>query len=320
MRALSGIQPSGEFHVGNYFGAMRQYVDLQGADHEGFYFIANYHALTTLRDPHELRRLTTDVAMNFMAFGIDPGRSVLFRQSDVPQVCELAWLLSCVTPMGLLERCHAYKDKTAQGIGADHGLFAYPVLMAADILIYDSDVVPVGQDQKQHVEVTRDIAIKFNDAFGPTLKVPEPLILPAVAVVPGVDGRKMSKSYGNVIPVFDTDAAIKKRVMSIVTDSTPVEDPKDPDACNVFALYKLFATPEQTAEMADRYRRGGTGYGEVKKALLALVMERFAEARARKRELQADPARVEEVLQAGGARARETARAVLERCREAAGF
>lgn len=320
MRALSGIQPSGEFHIGNYFGAMKQYVDLQGADHEGYFFIANYHALTTIREAAELRRLTLDVVMNFLAFGIDPARSVLFRQSDVPQVCELAWLLSCVTPMGLLERCHAYKDKTAQGIPADHGLFAYPVLMAADILIYDSDVVPVGQDQKQHVEVTRDIAIKFNEAFGPTLKVPEPLILPAVAVVPGVDGRKMSKSYGNVIPVFESDAAIKKRVMGIVTDSTPVEDPKDPEKCNVFALYKLFATPEQTAEMAERYRKGGTGYGEVKKALLGLLLEHFADARGRKRELEAHPGQVEEILQAGGAQAREMATQVLERCRAATGF
>lgn len=320
MRALSGIQPSGEFHIGNYFGAMRQYVELQNSDHEGYYFIANYHALTTIREPAELRRLTQDVAMNFLAFGIDPNRSVLFRQSDVPQVCELTWLLSCVTPMGLLERCHAYKDKVAQGISPDHGLFAYPVLMAADILIYDSDIVPVGQDQKQHVEVTRDIAIKFNEAFGQTLKLPEPYILKDVAVVPGIDGRKMSKSYGNQIPVFDTDAAIKKKIMSIVTDSTPVEAPKDPERCTVFALYKLFASPEQVEEMAARYRKGGVGYGEVKKALVPMVLEYFADARRRKRELLADPDYVEDVLQAGGAKAREAACEVLGRCREAAGF
>jgi tryptophanyl-tRNA synthetase len=320
MRALSGIQPSGEFHIGNYFGAMRQYVELQNSENEGYYFIANYHALTTIREPAELRRLTQDVAMNFIAFGIDPERSVLFRQSDVPQVCELTWLLSCVTPMGLLERCHAYKDKVAQGISADHGLFAYPVLMAADILIYDSDVVPVGQDQKQHVEVTRDIAIKFNEAFGQTLKLPEPYILKDVAVVPGTDGRKMSKSYGNQIPVFDTDSAIKKKIMGIVTDSTPVEDPKDPEKCNVFALYKLFATAEQTEEMAARYRKGGMGYGEVKKALVPMVLEYFADARRRKQELIADPDYVEDVLQAGGARARATACEVLERCRAASGY
>ncbi len=320
MRALSGIQPSGEFHIGNYFGAMKQYVELQAEDHEGFFFIANYHALTSIRVADELRRLTRDVAMNFLAFGIDPARSVLFLQSDVPQVTELTWLLSCVTPMGLLERCHAYKDKIAQGLPADHGLFAYPVLMAADILIYDSDVVPVGQDQKQHVEVTRDIAIKFNEAFGETLKLPEPYILPSVAVVPGVDGRKMSKSYGNTIPVFETDKAIRKRVMGVVTDSTPVEDPKDPDACNVFALYKLFATDEQVAAMAERYRRGGVGYGEVKKELAGMVLEYFADARAKKRELVADPSYVEDVLRAGGARAREKASEVLGRCRHAAGF
>jgi tryptophanyl-tRNA synthetase len=320
MRALSGIQPSGEFHIGNYFGAMRQYVELQNSDHEGYYFIANYHALTTIREPALLRQLTQDVAMNFLAFGIDPNRSVLFRQSDVPQVCELMWLLSCVTPMGLLERCHAYKDKVAQGISPDHGLFAYPVLMAADILIYDSDIVPVGQDQKQHVEVTRDIAIKFNEAFGQTLKLPEPYILKDVAVVPGTDGRKMSKSYGNQIPVFDSDEAIRKKIMSIVTDSTPVEAPKDPDKCTVFALYKLFATPEQTEELAARYRKGGVGYGEVKKKLVAMVLEYFADARQRKRELLAHPDYVEDVLQAGGAKARETASEVLARCREAAGF
>ena len=250
MRVLSGIQPTGEFHVGNYFGAMKQYVDLQDDDNEGYYFIANYHALTTIQDADELRRLTADVAMNFLAFGIDPERSVLFRQSDVPQVTELTWLLSCITPMGLLERCHAYKDKVSQGLSADHGLFAYPVLMAADILIYDSNLVPVGQDQKQHVEVTRDLAIRFNQTFGETLVVPEPYILRNVAVVPGVDGRKMSKSYDNMIPVFATDKAIKKRVMGIVTDSTPVQEPKDPDECNVYALYKLFATEDQAQDMA----------------------------------------------------------------------
>ena len=320
MRALSGIQPSGEFHIGNYFGAMKQYVDLQNSDNEGYYFIANYHALTTIREPGELRRLTQDVAMNFLAFGIDPDRSVLFRQSDVPQVTELTWLLSCVTPMGLLERCHAYKDKVSQGLPSDHGLFAYPVLMAADILIHDADLVPVGQDQKQHVEVTRDIAMKFNEAFGETLKLPEPYILPQVAVVPGIDGRKMSKSYGNAIGVFDTDASIKKRIMGIVTDSTPVEDPKNPDTDNVFALYRLVATPEQTAEMAQRYRCGGLGYGTAKKELVPLVLEYFAEARRRKQELLADPAYVEDVLQAGGAKARATACEVLDRCRTAAGY
>ncbi|MDI9582908.1 MAG: tryptophan--tRNA ligase [Acidobacteriota bacterium] len=321
MRVLSGIQPTGEFHVGNYFGAMRQYVDLQKqADNDCYYFIANYHALTSIREPELLRSLTQDVLLNFLAFGIDPDRSVLFRQSDVPEVTELTWILSCITPMGLLERCHAYKDKVSQGLPADHGLFAYPVLMASDILIYDSNLVPVGQDQKQHVEVTRDLAIKFNQMYGETLVVPEPYILENVAVVPGVDGRKMSKSYDNTIPVFADDKVIKKRIMSIVTDSTPVEDPKDPDTCNVFALYKLFAAPEETAEMAERYRAGGVGYGEVKKRLVALFFDYFAEARARKRELLNDPGMVEEMARAGAAKARAKAREVLDRCRSAAGF
>ncbi|NSW57998.1 MAG: tryptophan--tRNA ligase [Armatimonadetes bacterium] len=321
MRVLSGIQPTGEFHVGNYFGAMRQYVDLQKqADNDCYYFIANYHALTTIREPELLRSLTQDVLLNFLAFGIDPDRSVLFRQSDVPEVTELTWILTCITPMGLLERCHAYKDKVSQGIPADHGLFAYPVLMASDILIYDSNLVPVGQDQKQHVEVTRDLAIKFNQIYGETLVVPEPYILENVAVVPGVDGRKMSKSYDNTIPVFAEDNVIKKRIMSIVTDSTPVEDPKDPDRCNVFALFKLFASPDETAEMAERYRAGGVGYGEVKKRLVTLFFDYFAEARARKRELLKDPRMVEEIARAGAARARAKASEVLDRCRSAAGF
>jgi len=320
VRVLSGIQPTGEFHIGNYFGAMKQYVDLQEEEHEGYYFIANYHAFTSIHDPAELRRLTQDVVMNFLAFGIDPERSVLFRQSDVPQVTELTWLLSCITPMGLLERCHAYKDKISQGLAADHGLFAYPVLMASDILIYDSNLVPVGQDQKQHVEVTRDLALKFNQMFGETLVVPEPYILKTVAVVPGVDGQKMSKSYDNTIPVFDTDKGIKKRIMSIKTDSTPVEDPKDPDTCNVFALYQLFATEEQSREMAERYRAGGLGYGEVKKALVTMVLDHFADARARKQELINNPDYVEDVAQAGAAKARAKAAEVLDRCRSACGF
>jgi len=320
MRVLSGIQPTGEFHVGNYFGAMKQYVDLQDDDNEGYYFIANYHALTTIQDADELRRLTADVAMNFLAFGIDPERSVLFRQSDVPQVTELTWLLSCITPMGLLERCHAYKDKVSQGLSADHGLFAYPVLMAADILIYDSNLVPVGQDQKQHVEVTRDLAIRFNQTFGETLVVPEPYILRNVAVVPGVDGRKMSKSYDNMIPVFATDKAIKKRVMGIVTDSTPVQEPKDPDECNVYALYRLFATEDQAQDMAERYRAGGMGYGEAKKELLQMMLDYFADARRRKQELIENPSYVEDVLQAGAAKAREKAAQVLHRCRAACGY
>ncbi|MFQ6132748.1 MAG: tryptophan--tRNA ligase [Armatimonadota bacterium] len=319
MRALSGIQPSGALHIGNYFGAIQQYVKLQ-AEHEGFYFIADYHALTSIRDPATLREYTLQLATDMLALGLDPERSVLFKHSDVPEVTELTWLLSTVTPMGLLERCHAYKEKVAEGLPADHGLFAYPVLMAADILIYDSDVVPVGQDQKQHVEVTRDIAGKFNNTYGEALKLPEPLILPELATIPGLDGRKMSKSYDNAILIFEEPAVLKKKVMSIVTDSTPVEAPKNPDRCNVFALYKLFATQEEREEMAQRYRAGGLGYGEAKKELAQRITEFFAPHRERRQKLAADPDYVREVFKAGAERARSEAAIVLGRCREAAGL
>ena len=318
MRSLSGIQPSGALHIGNYFGAIKQYISLQDV-HEGYYFIANYHALTTVRDAATMRVNCVALAMDFLALGLDPRRSVLFLQSDVPEVCELSWLLSTVTPMGLLERCHAFKEKVAEGIAADHGLFAYPVLMAADILIYRSDLVPVGQDQKQHVEVTRDMALKFNNTYGEVLKLPEALILPEVAVVPGIDGRKMSKSYGNAILIFEEPEEIKSKVMRIKTDSTPVEDPKDPDTCNVFALYRLFATNGQRAEMAERYRKGGVGYGEVKKQIVALMTEYFAEARARRKELEKTPDYVMDVLRAGGRTARAEARRTLDAAREAVG-
>jgi len=318
MRALSGIQPSGALHIGNYFGAIKQYVELQ-QQHEGFYFLANYHALTSIRDAQTLREYSLQLATDLLALGLDPGKSVIFKQSDVPEVTELTWLLSTVTPMGLLERCHAYKEKVAEGLPADHGLFAYPVLMAADILIYDSDLVPVGQDQKQHVEVTRDIAAKFNATYGEVLKLPEALILPELAVVPGLDGRKMSKSYDNTILIFEEPGALKKKVMSIVTDSTPVEAPKDPDKCNVYALYKLFATSEEQEEMAQRYRAGGLGYGEVKEELGRRIADFFASYRERRRKLAADPDHVRDVLKAGAQRARSEARVVLDRCRQAVG-
>jgi tryptophanyl-tRNA synthetase len=319
MRALSGVQPSGALHIGNYFGAIKQYIDLQES-HEGYYFIANYHALTSLREAATMRANCLNLAMDFLALGLDPKRSVLFLQSDVPEVCELTWLLSTVTPMGLLERCHAYKEKIAEGVPADHGLFAYPVLMAADILIYQSDVVPVGQDQKQHVEVTRDIAIKFNNTYGDVLKVPEALILPEVAVVPGIDGRKMSKSYGNTILVFDEPAEVKAKVMRVKTDSTPVEEPKDPETCNIFGLYRLFASDVQREAMAERYRKGGVGYGEVKKEVVALMTEYFAEARARRAELAKTPDYVMDVLREGGRTARDEGRGTLARAREACGL
>jgi tryptophanyl-tRNA synthetase len=318
MRSLSGIQPSGALHVGNYFGAIRQYIDMQ-AQHEGFYFIANYHAMTTIRDRDTLLGNCLNLATDFLALGLDPARSVLFLQSDVPEVTELTWLLSTVTPMGLLERCHAYKEKTSEGLPADHGLFAYPVLMAADILIYDSDVVPVGQDQKQHVEVTRDIAEKLNSTYGELLKLPAPLILDSTAVVPGVDGRKMSKSYGNTILIFEEPEDIKAKVMRIKTDSTPVEDPKDPDECSVFALYRLFADDEQRETMAERYRKGGVGYGEVKKALVPLMADYFADARVRRAALAASPDTVIDVLRAGGRTARAVAQETLARVRDAMG-
>jgi len=318
MRSLSGIQPSGALHIGNYFGAIKQYVDLQDR-HEGFYFIANYHAMTSLRDREALRANCLNLATDFLALGLDPAKSVLFLQSDVPEVTELTWLLSTVTPMGLLERCHAYKEKIAEGLPADHGLFAYPVLMAADILIYNSDLVPVGQDQKQHVEVTRDIAEKLNNTYGQLLKLPAPLILDSTAVVPGVDGRKMSKSYGNAIMIFEEPKDIQAKVMRVKTDSTPVEDPKDPDRCSVFALYGLFATEEQREAMAERYRKGGVGYGEVKKALVPMMTDYFAAAREKRAELAASPDVVLDILREGGRKARAEAQATIARVRDAMG-
>ena len=319
MRILSGIQPSGKLHLGNYFGMMRPALQLQERG-EAYLFIANYHALTSVHDRERLKQDTWDVALDFLACGLDPKRTVFFRQSDVPEVHELAWLLSIVTPMGLLERCHSYKDKIAKGIAPSHALFAYPVLMASDILIYQSNIVPVGRDQKQHVEVTRDIAIKFNNEFGEVFTIPEPSISAEVAVVPGLDGQKMSKSYGNTIELFGDPKETKARIMKIVTDSKVLEDPKDPETCNVFALYKLFATPEQRAEMEANYRAGNYGYGHAKKALLAAFDEAFAPFRARRAELQANPDFVEDVLRDGAARARAEARKTLDRARAAVGL
>ncbi|MGI6494743.1 MAG: tryptophan--tRNA ligase [Kiritimatiellia bacterium] len=319
MRILSGIQPSGKLHLGNYFGMMKPSIDLQMRG-DAYIFIANYHALTTVSDPQKLREDTWDVALDFLACGLDPDRTCFFRQSDVPEVTELTWLLSIVTPMGLLERCHSYKDKLARGMAASHGLFSYPVLMAADILAYQSDIVPVGRDQKQHVEVTRDIAIKFNNQFGKTFRIPEPSIEDVVAVVPGLDGQKMSKSYGNTIDLFSPIEEAKARIMRIVTDSTPLEDPKDPDTCNVFALYKLFATPDEQADMAARLRAGGMGYGTAKKELAAKFEETFAPLVARRAELAARPDDVEDVLRAGAAKARAEARKTLDAARKAVGI
>ncbi|HEY5621600.1 MAG TPA: tryptophan--tRNA ligase, partial [Pontiella sp.] len=282
MRILSGIQPSGKLHIGNYFGMMKPAIELQEQG-EAYLFIANYHALTTVHDGDALRQMTMDVALDFLAAGIDPKKTAFYRQSDLPEVNELAWILSTLTPMGLLERCHSYKDKVAKGIAASHGLFAYPVLMAADILAVNANVVPVGRDQKQHVEVTRDLAIKFNNTFGEVFTVPEPSIREHVAVVPGIDGQKMSKSYDNTIEIFAEGKPLKKRVMSVVTDSKELEDPKDPETCNVFALYKLLSTEEEQVDLAERYRAGGLGYGHAKTELLEKINEHFAPMREKRR-------------------------------------
>ncbi len=320
MRALSGTQPSGKLHIGNYFGAMRQYVQLQEKGHECLYFIANYHALTSVSDREELKELTAEVARGYLAVGIDPERSIFFRQSDVPEVCELAWILSCVTPMGLLQRCVSYKEKVEQGLSPNHGLFGYPVLQAADILIYHSHLVPVGQDQKQHLEVTRDIAQKFNNIYGDVLTIPEAYILRESAVVPGVDGQKMSKSYDNTLELFEPPEATKKRIMRIVTDSTPVADPKDPVKCTVFALLSLVASEEETEQWRKRYLEGGRGYGEAKKRLVELTNELLAPFRERYDQMLKEPDFVEDVLREGGKKARQIAQGLMEEVRTATGI
>lgn len=317
LRILSGVQPSGRPHVGNYFGAMRQNIELSKRS-DAFIFIADYHALTTIREPKKLAEYSLGLAKDYLALGLDPGGCAFYRQSDLPEVCELAWILSTVTPMGLLERCVSYKDKMAKGFAPDHGLFAYPVLMAADILIVKSTTVPVGADQKQHIEVARDIATKFNAAFGPVFPLPEERILPEVAVVPGTDGQKMSKSYGNTIEPFDDEKALRKRVMGVRTDSKGVADPKDPDTCGLFALFRLFASEAEKAEMAARYRAGGVGYGDVKKRLADLILEFFADARRRRGELSDDDVR--SALESGAGRARETARQTIAEVRAAVGL
>jgi len=320
-RSLSGIKSTGAPHLGNYLGMIRPAIALQES-HEAFYFVADYHALTTVRDPEVMRRTTLELTATFLACGLDPERAAFFRQSDVPEVCELTWLLSCVTTMGELERAHAYKARRAEGTEgtALHALFAYPVLMAADILIYDSHVVPVGKDQIQHVEMARDMAKRFNHHFGETLVVPQALVREEVMTIPGIDGQKMSKSYDNGVEIFLPRKQLKKRLMQIVTDSTPLEDPKDPGTCNVVALYRHFASPEAVAEMADAYRRGGYGYGHAKVALFEALDAHLAPMRERYDALIADPDTLEDVLRAGAARARAQARAVMARARERVGL
>jgi tryptophanyl-tRNA synthetase len=320
MRVLSGIQPTGRFHWGNYFGAIRQYIDLQHGN-EAYYFIANLHALTTVRDRAVLRQNTLDAALDLLALGLDPEKAILFVQSDVPEVAELTWLLMSVTPMGLLERCVSYKDKKDRGLAADAGLFTYPVLMAADILIYDSEVVPVGADQIQHIEVARDIAGSFNHLFGETFTLPKYKVLESSAKVPGTDGEKMSKSYNNTIEIFEEPKAARKKVMRITTDSRPMDQPK-PEFENdhLYQLYSLFATEAQRGEMAALYCRGGFGYGQVKTALADVADQYFAAARAKRAELAADLPRVEQILAAGAAKARHKAGEVLRRAQVACGI
>jgi tryptophanyl-tRNA synthetase len=318
MRVLSGIQPTGRVHWGNYFGAVRQYIDLQRED-ESYYFIANLHALTTIREAEQLRQSTIDTALDLLALGLNPEHAVLFVQSDVPEVSELCWLLMSGAPLGLLERCHAYKEKKAKGLPADVGLFTYPVLMAADILAYDSDVVPVGEDQVQHIEVCRDLARSFNHQYGDVFVLPKAKVLESSAKVPGTDGKKMSKSYDNTIEVFEPVKAARKKIMRIKTDSRPMEDPKDPDTDHLFQLYSLFADDASRKAMAETYRRGGFGYGEIKKVLADAAESYFAEARARRAELVAKPQRLQEILADGASRARRKASCALERAQAACG-
>jgi tryptophanyl-tRNA synthetase len=320
MRILSGIQPSGALHIGNYFGMMLPAIELQ---HEGeaYYFIADYHSMTSLTDPAERRKNSLDVALDFLACGLDPKKAVFFKQSDVPEVTELTWMLSTITPMGLLERAHSFKDKTAKGISPNHGLFAYPVLMAADILIYDSNVVPVGRDQRQHLEMTRDIAIKWNQTYGETLVVPEARIREAVAEVPGIDGQKMSKSYGNTVEIFGDEKAVRKKIMSIVTDTRSPQEPKpDAEKNTVLQLLKLVAPAEVGKDFEDRLRAGGLGYGDLKKALFEHYWNYFVAARARRAELAANLDHVQAVLREGAERARSVARSVLARAKKACGL
>jgi len=320
MRTLTGITPSGTLHIGNYFGAMRPAIEAQ-ARGECFYFVADYHSMTAVFDPAERLRLTRGIAIDWLACGLDPLKSVFWRQSDVPEVCELTWLIGSLTPIGLLERAHSYKDKTAKGISPNFGLFAYPVLMAADILLYDTNLVPVGQDQKQHLEMTRDIAIKFNQTYGETFVIPDPQIQDKVAIVPGLDGQKMSKSYGNTLDIFGEEKALRKRVMGIVMDSrTPAEPKPDAEKNLAIQLLKLVAPAETAADFENRLRAGGLGYGDLKKALFEHYWNFFAAARTRRAELLANPDYVDEVLREGAIRAQAVASAVLKRARKACGL
>ncbi|MCP3887358.1 MAG: tryptophan--tRNA ligase [Desulfobulbaceae bacterium] len=319
MKILSGIQPSGQLHIGNYFGMMQTMISNMEKS-ELYVFIVDLHALTSVHDRQKLATGTLEAAADFLALGLDSDKCIFWVQSDVPEVCELTWALSTLAPMGLIERCHSYKDKVAKGITASHGLFSYPVLMAADILLYQADKVPVGKDQKQHLEVARDLAIKFNNQYGDTFVVPEPAISETTATVPGVDGQKMSKSYGNTIPIFLDGKPLKKRVMAIETDATPVEDPKDPDNCNLYKIMELFATKERMQEINDLYVNGGAAYGYLKLELLDLLNDKFGAAREKKKEYLADPAELRAILAKGADKAREKAAVTLDLVRDRIGL
>ena len=319
MRILSGIQPSGSLHIGNYFGMMKQMIAYQ-EENELYCFIVNYHAMTSVTNREQLATGTIEAAVDFLALGLDPDRAIFWVQSDVPEVTELTWILNNVTPVGLLLRSHSYKDKIAQGISPSHGLLSYPVLMAADILLYQSQKVPVGQDQQQHLEIARDIAIKFNHFFGETFVIPEAEINANIPTVLGIDGRKMSKSYDNTIEIFAEEKVLRRKIASIVTDSSPVAAPKDPDKCNLFAIISLFLTEEEKAELADRYRRGGLKYSDIKEKLFSLIWDFFAEARGKRQRLQSDPDQIRDILKAGAEKARTKALPTLEMVRQKVGL
>ena len=319
MRILSGIQPSGSLHIGNYFGMMRPMIAYQ-EESELYCFIVNYHAMTSVTDREQLAKGTVEAALDFLALGLDPDKAIFWVQSDVAEVTELTWILNNVTPVGLLLRSHSYKDKIAQGISPNHGLLSYPVLMAADILLYQSEKIPVGQDQQQHLEIARDIAIKFNHVFGETFVIPEAEINPNIPTVLGLDGRKMSKSYDNTIEIFSSEEELRKNIGAIVTDSTPVADPKDPEKCNLFAIISLFLTEEENSELADRYRQGGLKYSEVKKELFGRIWEYFAKARQKRERLEGDPDHVRQVLRAGAEKARTKAIPTLELVKKRVGL
>lgn len=318
-RSLTGIKPTGSPHLGNLLGMYEQAIAMQQS-HDCYYFIASYHALTSVRDPTWLRKMNLEVTACWLALGLDPAKATIWLQHDVPEVTELAWILSCITSKGMMDKAHAFKDAVAKGNDVNIGLYTYPVLMAADILAFDSHIVPVGKDQKQHVEMTRDMAQRFNHLFGETLVVPEPLIQDTVATIPGLDGQKMSKSYGNTIEIFLPPKKLRKKIMSITTDSRSMDEPKNPDTCHVFQLYKLFSTPTQQADLATRYRAGGLGYGHAKQELYELVHARLAEPQERYNELMEDPDKLRAILDDGATRARATARQTLNRVRSATGL